>query len=68
MFAGLGFGWLCGWGISRAARWLKDSSEQPVVTEGLFQLGMIGLSYGKKQGDGKSKGTQLISNQLAASR
>ena len=45
-FAGLGFGWLCGWGISRVASWLKDSSEQPVVTEELLTLGMIGLSYG----------------------
>ena len=45
-FAGLGFGWLCGWGISRVASWLKESSEQPVVTEELLTLGMIGLSYG----------------------
>ena len=45
-FAGLGFGWLCGWGISRVASWLKDSSDQPVVTEELLTLGMIGLSYG----------------------
>ena len=44
--AGLGFGWLCGWGISRVASWLKDSSDQPVVTEELLTLGMIGLSYG----------------------
>ena len=45
-FAGLGFGWLCGWGISRVASWLKDSSDQPVVTEELLTLGMIGVSYG----------------------
>ena len=45
-FAGLGFGWLCGWAISRVASWLKESSEQPVVTEELLTLGMIGLSYG----------------------
>ena len=45
-FAGLGFGWLCGWGISRVASWLKDSSDQPVVSEELLTLGMIGLSYG----------------------
>ena len=45
-FAGLGFGWLCGWGISRVASWLKDRADQPVVTEELLTLGMIGLSYG----------------------
>jgi len=45
-FAGLGFGWLCGWGISRVASWMKESTEQPVVTEELLTLAMIGLSYG----------------------
>ena len=45
-FAGLGFGWLCGWGISRVASWLEESTDQPVVTEELLTLGMIGLSYG----------------------
>ena len=45
-FAGLGFGWLCGWGISRVASWLEESTDQPAVTEELLTLGMIGLSYG----------------------
>ena len=44
--AGLGFGWLCGWGISRLAGWLEDSSDQPAVSEELLTLGLIGLSYG----------------------
>lgn len=44
--AGLGFGWLCGWGISRVAGWLKDVSDQPAVSEELLTLGLIGLSYG----------------------
>ena len=45
-FAGLGFGWICGWGISRVASWLEESTDQPAVTEELLTLGMIGLSYG----------------------
>jgi len=45
-FAGLGFGWLCGWGISRIANWLVETTDQPTVTEELLTLGMIGLSYG----------------------
>jgi len=45
-FAGLGFGWLCGLGISRVASWLKETVDQPIVTEELLTLGMIGLSYG----------------------
>ena len=45
-FAGLGFGWLVGWGISRVASWLKESSDQPAFSEELLTLGMIGLSYG----------------------
>jgi len=44
--AGLGFGWLCGWGISRAASWLKESADEPAVAEELLTLGMIGMSYG----------------------
>jgi len=45
-FAGLGFGWLCGWAISRMASWLKDTSDEPAVSEELLTLGMIGLAYG----------------------
>jgi len=45
-FAGLGFGWMCGWGISRVASWLNDKSDKPEVSEELLTLGMIGLSYG----------------------
>ena len=44
--AGLGFGWIVGWAISRVASWLKETSDQPAVSEELLTLGMIGLSYG----------------------
>jgi len=46
IFAGLGFGWLCGWGISKMGSWLEESTDQAAVTEELLTLGMIGISYG----------------------
>ncbi|TWT47925.1 K(+)/H(+) antiporter NhaP [Rubripirellula amarantea] len=44
--AGIGCGWIAGYGISRLSVWLNRSTAYAAVCEELLTLGLIGFSYG----------------------